>query len=90
MEPDQFCWNTTDCIELKSLKQSLWSSTDEPKKNNYFNQNFCLIVITTTFLLNTLDVEVLFLISFIGLYVELAKVLWNVIAKNLKNCKIQK
>ena len=41
------------------------------------------IVITTRFLLNILDLEILFVISFKILYVELAKVLW----KSKKNCK---
>ena len=33
-------------------------------ENSYFNQNFNLIVITTIFVLNILDAEIVFLISF--------------------------
>ena len=34
VESDQFCWGARakiDCIVIKSPKQSLWLSTDEPK-----------------------------------------------------------
>ena len=42
----------TDCIEIKSLKWSLWSSDE--LKNSYLNQNFNLIVTNKILLLNFL------------------------------------
>ena len=53
-ESDQFSQETRALLillTLRILKQSLWSSTNQPK-NSYFNLNFILINITKLFLLN--------------------------------------
>ena len=76
--------STTNCLKVKSPKQLLWSSTDEQKKKLLQSKFYFNCYHHGIFTKYFLDAEILFVTSFMCLHVQLVKVLWTVIIKNLR------
>lgn len=68
---DQFCWGARALLTVLKLNLRDMQSGHQLMSPNIscFNQNFNLIFMTKTFLLNILDVAILFVISFVILCV---------------------